>query len=61
MLDLVFNGMRYDLAAIYNINGMSGIFESLIDKPNQNIASRYAAVEKSAKKDLDTLVADLTK
>ena len=61
MLDLVFDGMRYDLAAIYNINGMSNIFESLIDKPNQNIASRYAAVEKSAKKDLDTLVADLTK
>ena len=61
MLDLVFDGMRYDLAAIYNIHGMSNIFESLIDKPNQNIASRYAAVEKSASKDLDKLVADLTK
>ncbi len=60
MLDLVFSGIRYDLARIYNITSITNIFSVDLPKKKENILA--SQIEKNAKKTqtaLDKLVTAL--
>lgn len=49
MLDLIFSGIQYDLAAVYNWGELTTLFSSVIpSKKTNNFASSYAKKEKSA-------------
>lgn len=60
MLDITFDGIRYEPAVIYSISGLSDIFTSLGSKQSTAFASTYASIEKSALADLDKLIEDFS-
>lgn len=46
MLDIIFSGMRYDLAIIYNWGGIKDMFTSTIPSAGENnFTSQYASIE----------------
>ncbi len=59
MLDLTFDGIRYDLANIYQISGLSQFFYSLAQKDASSFSSSYASIEAKAQESLADLAADL--
>ncbi len=55
MLDLIFDGIRYNLADIYNISGLSAILRKVGDTRENTFASKYASIESAALADLEKL------
>ena len=58
MLDITFDGIRYEPAVIYSISGLSDIFTSLGSNMSTAFSSTYASIEKSALADLEKLIED---
>lgn len=56
MLDLIFNGIRYEPAMIYSISGLYEMISQTIPSVGENnFASLYASYKKAAQKDLENL------
>lgn len=60
MLDITFDGIRYEPAVIYSISGLSDIFTSLGSNMSTAFSSTYASIEKSALSDLEKLIEDFS-
>lgn len=51
MLDIIFDGIAYDLGAIYDWGGINSILKATIPQKKQNVfASEYAKSEEKALK-----------
>ncbi|MGM9625726.1 MAG: hypothetical protein ACI3XM_08460 [Eubacteriales bacterium] len=58
MLDLIFDGIRYDPALIYSVGKLSDILRAELPKKKENtFVSLYTKYEKSAQNTLDKIVA----
>ena len=55
MLDLIFDGIVYDLGNIFKV-GLDSIYDSIVRSRNNNFASLYASKESSARAKLDELI-----
>ena len=60
MLDITFDGIRYEPAVIYSISGLSNMFYDFGLNNSANFASTYASIEKSALADLEKLIDDFS-
>lgn len=61
MIDLIFNNVVYDTVSVYNITGISGIFDKLVKERSTNIVSELDAVKGSANAAIEKIVEDYDK
>jgi len=59
MLDLIFDGIVFDPAMIYNVEGASTIFTDIAKSGKNNFASSYKQIEKKAKVSISRIVKDI--
>ena len=55
MLDIIFDGIVYDLGSIYDI-GLKNIWTSISNNKTNNFSSAYASVESSARENLQNIL-----
>ena len=55
MLDIIFDGIVYDLGSIYDI-GLKNIWTSISNNKTNNFSSEYASVESSARENLQNIL-----
>lgn len=60
MLDLIFSGIRYDHATIFEISGLNGLTAGFASQRKHNYASKYDSVKKQAEKSIEKLIEDVT-
>ncbi len=59
MLDLIFDGVRYDHATIFEIKGLNGLTLNFAQQRKHNYASRYASIKEQAETSIAELIADI--
>ncbi len=59
MLDVIFDGIRYDLGTIYKISGLDQFFYKFGGKASKNFTSDFAAIKTAAEEDIKKLTEDL--
>ena len=56
MLKIVHDTLYYDIGALFNWGDMRMMIENMVDRPENTIASTYAANEKKIQTDLENTI-----
>jgi hypothetical protein len=56
MLDIIFSSKTFDIGAAFNWGGLQGLFTSICYSNNNNLASRYAAIENTVLVDIEKTI-----